>query len=320
LDVGPAARLAAGDRRDLTRIRPDETTFRRSGGSTIPVAQPNTPAGGAELPKTLFGYEVVDRIGEGAASTIYAVTDPKTHQLYALKHVVRKTEKDIRYIEQVENEFTISKQFRHPGLRRSFDYKTQRRGLFGPLTEAALVMEFVHGFPINESPPGDIPSVVDCFIQTAQALESMHKLKLVHCDLKPNNIMRDPEGTVKVIDFGQACPIGTEKPRVQGTPDFIAPEQVRLKPVSVRTDVYNFGATLYWALTGQRIPTLYTIEKVDRHILKEQQYPTPIAVNPTVPEQLSRMVMECVRYRPAERPADMQEVLDVLEVYRAPVQ
>ena len=163
-----------------------------------------------------------------------------------------------------------------------------------------------------------MPSVVDCFIQTANALQSMHMLKLVHCALKPNNIMRDADGTVKVIDFGQTCPIGTEKPRVQGTPDFIAPEQVRLKPVSVRTDVYNFGATLYWALTGQRIPTLYTIQKVDRHILKEQQYPTPVAINPSVPERLSRLVMECVRYRPSERPSDMQEVLDVLEVHRAP--
>jgi serine/threonine-protein kinase len=121
-----------------------------------------------------------------------------------------------------------------------------------------------------------------------------------------------------VIDFGQTCPIGTEKQRVQGTPDFIAPEQVRLKPVSVRTDVYNFGATLYWALTGQRIPTLYTIAKADRHILKEQQYPAPANVNPSVPERLSKMVMNCVRYRPSERTDDMTAILDVLEVHRAP--
>ena len=287
--------------------------------AAIPVAQHNNPTGGTDLPKELFGYEVVDRIGEGAASTIYAVTDRKTHQLYALKHVVRKTEKDIRYIDQVENEYNVSKAFRHPGLRRSIDFKTSRKGFFGPVTEAALVMEMVHGFPINQAPPGDIPAVVDCFLQTAGALQSMHVLKLVHCDLKPNNIMRDPGGTVKVIDFGQTCPIGTEKPRVQGTPDFISPEQVRLKPVSVRTDIYNFGATLYWALTGQRIPTLYTIDKAHRHILKEQQYPAPATLNPACPDQLSRMVMDCVRYRPAERPGDMQEVIDVLELFRMPV-
>jgi len=266
----------------------------------------------------LFGYEVLERIGEGAASTIYAVSDPRTKQLFALKHVVRKTEKDIRYIDQVENEYNVSKQFRHPALRRSFDFKTSRKGIFGPVTEAALVMELVHGHPINERLTTEIGPIVECFIQTANALQSMHMLKLVHCDLKPNNIMLDAKGTVKVIDFGQACPIGTEKPRVQGTPDFISPEQVRLRPVTIRTDVYNFGATLYWALARQRVPTLYTIAKGEKQVLKEQQYPKPMDVNPSVPERLSRIVMECVRYRPSERPPGMQEVLDILEMFRTP--
>src|SRR4051794_40486732 len=139
--------------------------------AVIPVAQFNNPTGDTELPKQLFGYEVVERIGEGAASQIYAVTDRKTHQLYALKHVVRKTEKDIRYIEQVENEYNVSKQFRHPALRRSFDFKTSRKGLFGPVVEAALVMEYVHGHPINEQLTTELPGILDCFIQTASALQ-----------------------------------------------------------------------------------------------------------------------------------------------------
>jgi len=277
--------------------------------------QSNNPAGGAKLPKTLYGYEVVDRIGEGAASVIYAVTDPKTHQLYALKHVVRKTEKDIRYVEQVENEFNVSKLFRHPGLRRSVDLKVSRRVVFGPVTEAALVMEYVNGLPINEQKPGTVAETIDCFTQTAKALESMHHLRLVHCDLKPNNIIRDNEGRVKVIDFGQTCPFGTEKPRVQGTPDYISPEQVKLKPVSPRTDIYNFGATMYWTLTGERAPTLYTIPKGHKEILKEQKYPTPIELKPDVPEPVSKLVMECLRYRPHERPTHMEDVLRVLEAY-----
>jgi len=70
---------------------------------------------------------------EGAASTIYAVTEPKTHQLFALKHVVRKAEKDIRYVDQVENEFNVSKLFRHPGLRRSVELKVSRRAVFRPI-------------------------------------------------------------------------------------------------------------------------------------------------------------------------------------------
>jgi serine/threonine-protein kinase len=278
--------------------------------------QTNNPRGGAELPKELFGYEVVDRIGEGAASIIYAVTEPRTHQLYALKHVVRKTEKDIRYIDQVENEYNVSKLFRHTGLRRSYELRINRKVLLGPVTDAALVMEFVHGVPINEQPPKKIPDIIETFVQTARALEALHHLRLVHCDLKPNNILRDPHGLVKVIDFGQACPFGTEKPRVQGTPDYIAPEQVKLKPVSPRTDVYNLGATMYWTLTGERAPTLYTIPKGHKEILKEQKYPTPKDLKPEVPEEISSLVMNCLRYRPHERPTHMEDVLRVLEEYR----
>jgi serine/threonine-protein kinase len=279
--------------------------------------QSNNPTGGkASLPKELFGYEVVDRIGEGAASTIYAVTEPKTHQLYALKHVVRKTDKDIRYVDQVENEFNVSKLFRHTGLRRSVELKVNRRAMFGPVTEAALVMEFVHGVPLHEQQPEGVAATVDCFTQTARALEALHHLRLVHCDLKPNNIIRDAEGRVKVIDFGQACPFGTEKPRVQGTPDYIAPEQVKLKPVTPRTDVYNFGATMYWTLTGQRAPTLYTIPKGHKEILKEQKYPRPMELRPDVPEEISDLVMSCLRYRPHERPTHMEDVLRVLEMHR----
>jgi len=270
--------------------------------------QSNNPAGGAKLPKTLFGYEVVDRIGEGAASTIYAVTEPKTHQLFALKHVVRKAEKDIRYVDQVENEFNVSKLFRHPGLRRSIELKVSRRAVFGAVTEAALVMEYVHGLPINEHRPEGVPSIIDTFVQTGRALEALHHLRLVHCDLKPNNILRDNEGRVKVIDFGQTCPFGTEKPRVQGTPDYISPEQVKLEPVSFKTDVYNFGATLYWALTGKNMPTLFTLKKGENSLLADALIQSPAELNPRCPATLSNLVMECVRTNPAKRPVDMRDV------------
>src|SRR5437763_3065378 len=74
---------------------------------------------GAATPKALFGYDVVDHLGQGAGSAIYVVSDRATHQIYALKHVVRKTEKDARFIEQLENEFAVSKSFGHPSLRKS---------------------------------------------------------------------------------------------------------------------------------------------------------------------------------------------------------
>src|SRR5690242_11877938 len=77
-------------------------------------------------PKSLFGYHVIDLIGQGAGSLIYAVSDPASGQLYALKHVVRKTDKDLRFIEQLEAEHAVGQLVRHPGLRRTFDLKISK--------------------------------------------------------------------------------------------------------------------------------------------------------------------------------------------------
>jgi serine/threonine-protein kinase len=122
---------------------------------------------------------------------------------------------------------------------------------------------------------------------------------------------------VKIIDFGQACRTGTVKQRVQGTPDFIAPEQVKCKPVGAYTDVFNFGATLYWALTDRKIPTLITVDKRSRSMLVEQDFLKPHEINPRVPEDLSTVVMACVRVNADTRPQSIVEVLKAIEPYVA---
>lgn len=268
----------------------------------------------ASLPKELFGYEVLSYLGRGAASDIYVVSHPQTHQLYALKHVVRKTDKDDRFIEQLENEYEASKSIRHTGLRKCIDLKINRT-ILRKTIDAALVMELFDGVPLETHPPENLLQTVDCFIQTGSALHSLHQLGYVHCDLKPNNILRAPEGTVKVIDLGQAAKIGAVKKRIQGTPDYIAPEQVKLMPVTTATDVYNFGATLYWALTGRNLPTLFTAGRKENSFLVDDRISTPRDVNPMVPEALSNLVMECVRLNPAKRPemADVVRRLEIIE-------
>ena len=89
------------------------------------------------MAEKLWNYEVLERVGEGARSTIYAVKDPLTRKVYALKHVIRNDQKDIRFIEQMETEFEISKVFNHPTLRKSYELKVNKN-LILKVTEAFL--------------------------------------------------------------------------------------------------------------------------------------------------------------------------------------
>ncbi|HMB96622.1 MAG TPA: serine/threonine-protein kinase [Tepidisphaeraceae bacterium] len=259
-------------------------------------------------------YDVLERLGEGARSVIYLVQDPTTRQVFALKHVVRQGPKDLRFIQQMETEYEISRQFNHPYLRRSYELKIIKTMLV-KVSEAFLVMELVDGKPLDARPPTDMMDVCDIFIHAAEGLRAMHQMGYVHCDIKPNNILVNDHGGVKVIDFGQSCKIGTIKERIQGTPDFIAPEQVSRRPMSVQTDVFNLGATLYWVLTGKHIPTLYTVNKKgENSFLLDTRFDSPLDLNPKVPPALSNLAMECVATRPQKRPADMDEVIQRLEL------
>lgn len=267
----------------------------------------------ADVPRELGGYEVLDLIGTGAGSVIYAVSDPKTHQLFALKHVERKTDRDIRFVHQLESEFEVGRQVTSPRLRKSIDLRIERT-LLRRVTSAVLVLELFDGLPMDVDAPSNLAGLTDAFAQTAAALQALHEMGYVHCDLKPNNILINSAGKVKVIDLGQACKIGTAKQRIQGTPDYIAPEQVKLQPVTPRTDIFNFGATMYWSLTGQKLPTLFTLKKTENSFLVDGTMSTPRSINPAVPASLSDLVMDCVRTVPSKRPADMGEVIRRLEV------
>jgi serine/threonine-protein kinase len=145
----------------------------------------------------------------------------------------------------------------------------------------------------------------------------MHAQGYVHADMKPNNIVVQGDGNVKIIDLGQACKIGTVKERIQGTPDYIAPEQVHRREITPKTDVYNLGATMYWVLTRKNIPTALTkedsdslLEGIDEHMIES---PTPAhELNPRVPNDLSDLIDRCVKPFPDDRPTSMDEVIELL--------
>jgi serine/threonine-protein kinase len=265
------------------------------------------------MAQKILHYDVLEMLGEGAGSVIYKVTDPVTRQLYALKHVVRTETKDIRFVEQMEAEFELSRQFTHPNLRRSYDLKISKTMLL-KVTEAFLLMELFEGKSLDVRPPASIMESIETIMQTAKGLQAMHAMGYVHCDMKPNNILRSDTGQVKVIDFGQSCKIGTVKERIQGTPDYISPEQVKRKPVSHKTDIFNLGATMYWCLTGKTIPTLYTLDRGDNSFLVDDRISTPQELNSRIPTALSNLVMDCIASKPEKRPPFMEDVIKRLEL------
>src|SRR5436190_22783774 len=139
------------------------------------VGANSSPGAAGGVPKSLFGYDVLDRIGEGAGSVIYAVSDPKDNHLYALKHVVNDGDKTIRFIEQLEAEHEVGQLVRHPGLRRTYDLKINKSLLF-KVVDAALIMELFDGRSFEFRKPPTMLGLVDVFIQTARALDALHLL------------------------------------------------------------------------------------------------------------------------------------------------
>lgn len=266
-----------------------------------------------QLPQRLFGYEIIEFLGTGAASSIYAASHPDTKQICALKYVVRRTDRDDRFIEQLQTEYEVGRQVKHAGLRRCIEMRANRNW-FHRINEAALIMELFDGMPLDSQAAPPLRAAVACFIQAGQALGSLHQLGFIHCDLKPNNILLAADGSVKIIDLGQACRAGTKKERIQGTPDFMAPEQVKCEPMTVRTDVYNLGATMYWTLCGKRLPTLFNISRSANSFLLDDQVATPHDLKPEVPLTLSTLVMDCVKSNPDKRPPDMEAIIRRLEV------
>lgn len=264
-------------------------------------------------PKQIFEYEILGRLGTGAGSAIYLASDPATSQVYALKHVVRDETVQYRIFEQLYNEYKVCRQFSHPALRKCFALRDKRTLLF-KVTEAALLMELVDGLPMETDPPHDMRVIIESFIKVAEGLAAMHSAGFVHCDLKPNNILRTQDGQIKIIDFGQACSANTIKPRIQGTPDYIAPEQVRLEPVTARTDVFNFGATLYKVLTGRVVPTLFNTGKKTNSFVSVAMVAAPSSVRPDVPAGLSSLVMECINSQPHARPSGMHDLIYRLQL------
>ncbi len=260
------------------------------------------------------GYRITRQIGTGAGSKIYSAIELKSGQRVAVKHIVRNSSDDERFLTQAETEYSISSTFDHPCLRRSLTIHRVRRLL--QVRELVLVMEYVDGLNLEKARPNRLNTFLILFRKIAQGLDAMHEGGHIHTDIKPTNVMIAQGGVVKIIDFGQSCPVNHRKERIQGTPDYIAPEQVRRLTLNHRTDVFNLGATMYWVLTSEKYPTAIrgTDDRGGISLVTSEKPIAPIELNDKIPVSLSQLVMECCREDPGERPADMKQVLARLAV------
>ena len=258
------------------------------------------------------GFAIIKRIGTGARSTIYLATDEQDKTNIALKRVIFERPQDSRVFEQVETEYKVTRRIDHPYVRRCYKLK-KIRSVF-KVKEMLLSMEFFDGKTLEDSPTLSLVDVLLVFRMVASGLNAMHQHGFVHCDVKPNNILLDKSGSIKIIDFGQSCKIGTTKPRIQGTPDYIAPEQVRRKPLGPKTDIFNLGATMYWALTGKNVPTLIPKKNDGLVYPVRKNCPAPHELKRQIPIGVSKLVMDCVKNNPAERPRNMMMVVSRLDL------
>jgi serine/threonine-protein kinase len=272
-------------------------------------------------PRKIGSFTILAKLGEGAASLLYAVQNPKTKQVSALKFVEKKDEKSQRFLDQVNQEYAVGSKLDHPSIRKIRKIIKHRK-LF-KVTAVSLIMELVDAITLDQHLPRNHAQAVDYFLQIAQGLEHMHGRGFVHADIKPNNVLITDDGKVKIIDLGQACAIGTIKKRIQGTPGYMAPEQAHREEVTPKTDIYNLGAMMYWILVGEVIPTAMPPKNTTDSLVggavdaDKVELPIPPHVrNSRIHSLLSKQIMDCVQPDPNNRPESMTIVVNRLELIR----
>jgi serine/threonine protein kinase len=261
-------------------------------------------------------FDVLETLGTGAGSTVFKVRRHDDAKTYALKVVKVKEADDKRYIDQLQHEYNVASRFNHPHLCKIYAIELEK-SLLGKLQGGKLLIEHVHGMPLSSFKTMSVGKLLVVFAKTAAGLAHMHALGVYHADVKPENILVTAEGDVRIIDFGVAWRRGEDKGRIQGTLDYLAPEQLRKKIANAKTDVFNLGATMYRMLAGRAIPDGFH-QKGASSFGKLDDLVQPIVdLNPRCPPEIDAFVRKCLRYHPSERPASMKEVFRSLKEFVA---
>jgi serine/threonine protein kinase len=272
-----------------------------------------------------FGkYKVLEQLGSGGMSTVYLCEHLLMRRRVAIKILPVAKAQDPATVARFYREARAAAALDHPNIARAFDVDQDGQLHF-------IVMEYIDGSSlfdiVKKTGPMDIARACHYTRQAVVGLQHIHENKLVHRDIKPNNLILDRQGTVKILDLGlarffqsdndqkDALTQQFDKHTVMGTADYLAPEQaMNLHEVDIRADLYSLGATLYYLLAGK--PPFEGKSITQKLLLHQIKPPTPITdIRPEVPGELAALIDKLMRKDPAERFQTPAELLEALELW-----
>jgi serine/threonine protein kinase len=255
-------------------------------------------------------FQILGTLGKGAHSSILHIRRESDGKQYALKVVPIGSKEEKKFLDQARDEFRIAQMLNHPNILKIFILELQRDWLFR-IRKVHMLLEFVNGKTLDSIPRLSIPRLVQVFEKVASGLVHMHRRGVIHADLKPNNILLSRTGDVKIIDFGLAWVKGEAKDRVQGTPEYMAPEQARQNTATEQSDIYNFGATMYRLITWRLPPSTLQVGMSSK-LFAQLLHPVD-EYTPSAPQELRDLIHRCLAYKPEQRPKRVADVHEALE-------
>ena len=266
-------------------------------------------------------YKLIGRAGTGGMAVVYKGQDLKLGRLVAVKILHESLVGDEQFLQRFQKEAHSAANLSHPNIVTVHDIGQDghRYYIVMELVEGSTLKDLIRGLGANIGQPMPLQQAVGVAIQICAGVGYAHRAKLIHCDMKSQNVLVSPDNQVKVTDFGIARALSEsslhEDSQIWGTPQYFSPEQAAGQSPTTASDVYSIGVILFEMLAG-KLP--FKAESHTALALKHIQEipPNVSAVNPAVPDKLARVVEKVLSKEPAGRYRTADQLGRVLKVYR----